>query len=92
MGSQQLGICSRIEIPESLRLEKLFDIIKPNLCPIPTLFPAQNSSDTCRDGDSKPPWAIPVPDHVFHEKIPVDVQPDPPLAQPEPVPSHPVHF
>ncbi|NWV91032.1 FMNL3 protein, partial [Machaerirhynchus nigripectus] len=41
-------------------------------------------------GDSKHPWAVPRPEHPFHGEIPAGVQPEPPLAQPEAVPSPPV--
>ncbi|XP_050829362.1 uncharacterized protein LOC127059503 [Serinus canaria] len=74
------------------RLEN-FGIIQSKLCPMPTLAPgatSRNSLETSRDGDSKAPWALPRPDHPFHEEIPADVQPAPPLAHPEAVPSYPV--
>ncbi|TRZ11005.1 hypothetical protein HGM15179_016119 [Zosterops borbonicus] len=88
---------AKVTFPGSSGMEKTSVIIQSNLCltppcPQPRALSAtsRNSLDTSRDGHSKPPWAVPRPDHLFHGEIFPKIHPEPPLAQSEAIPSPPV--
>jgi len=82
-------------IIESLRLEKTSKIIKSNphpLCPQTVSYSATSTRflNTSREGDYHPLPGKPilVPHYSFWEGAFLNIQPEPPLVQPEPSRSH----